>query len=66
MSKHKTKYIFRCNAPTELTRFNKEYNKTIEEHCDRIDVFRPSLLCLNHTDGKACKYLQWKAYEGDK
>lgn len=63
---HTIKYRFTCNAPTELTRYNKEYNKEIHDRCVQKVDFIPHLSCASHEyDGEKaqmCPYLEVKKY----
>lgn len=63
---HTIKYRFTCNAPTELTRYNKEVNKEIHDRCVQKVDFRPHLSCANHTyegePAQMCPYLQVQKY----
>lgn len=65
--KNKTKYIFECTGPDELTQFSKAWNRKIEDHCERDDRYRPTLMCLQHEYDKGpCRYLKIHTYKGDK
>lgn len=63
---HTVKYRFTCNAPTELSRYNKEYNKEIHDRCVQTVDFKPHVSCIFHTydgkEGQKCPYSEVQKY----
>lgn len=55
MANNRVKYRLTCGAPGELTKYNEEYNKQIEDQCVVQPMFQPQIKdCLE------CPYIQIK------
>ena len=52
--KHSVKYRLTCEAPKELTKYNKIYNEEIEQKYFQQTKFQPHLSCTS------CEFLETK------